>query len=203
MIAINLMPAPRQRLLAERRRLRAWVVGVLLYAAVLAAAFGVVHAMDGGSYDAATLQARATLDELNAANQASAEKHRQLDKVNAFLETARAVSRHPDWSRVLRLVAGVRPSDAVFDSVSVLKQADRRTQPKPDAKSDEAGQAYVVKISGICRTAPDVYGFVKRLEATKVFDRVTSQDIKARTLRGADCVQFTVECSVVEAGERP
>lgn len=202
MISVNLIPATRRAAAASERRIRAWGVVGSLYALVL---LGVCAAMaaDSGEVRQAAEAAQRAQERLTKVDQDLTKAKSALNATRVQLEAARAVGKHPDWSRLLgalSMLKGERVVLTTFEltSAGVAPEGDGKTDAKADGTKS---RSYTLRVAGLAEEAKDASAFVAALEATQVFDEVLLQEAKAARFNDRDVVTFRVGAVLREGRE--
>jgi len=202
MNSVNLIPAARRAAAARERRIRGWGVTGSLYALVL---LGVCAAMaaDSGEVRQAAEAALRAQQRLEKVDQDLTKAKSGLSATRAQLEAARAVGKHPDWSRLLASLATLKGERVVLTMCEVTSSG---VAPEGDGKSDAKADAtkarsYTLRVAGLAEEAKDASAFVAALEASQVFDEVLLQEAKAARFNDRDVVTFRVGAVLREGRE--
>ncbi len=210
MTGVNLLPRTRVRAEARRARVRAWTFVLAPMALATLAAAVVGHAMREGS----TLTITETkLTDLETRieglkrdlRQEEARRKGALDRL-ALLDS---VAHHPNWSRLLTLIAEARGESILLERC----QIEPVFPPAPTGKA-AAGQdtstvgtrpvRYTVTVGGVSGDALAVSDYVLALERRGIFDSVAQREVRPRSVRGVEGVAFTIECTLLELrGAKP
>ena len=201
---INLIPS--YRILAARRRLRLqqWLSISLVYCiVVVVVAAGLMRSLgqdDVELYDQLTM-----LDEQGTRVAEEVEQgHIRLQETKLVLAANQAVSRPPDWSPLMIMLADVQGDDIVM-SQWTLQPLNRDTdlaRPRtldPSAADDKPlaqTSQYRLDLKGFGRTQGGVSHFVLRLEQVPLFDHVSVQQIRRETFMSGRAVNFEVACMI-------
>ncbi len=209
MTAPNLLPPSVARRTRSTGAARAWT-GALAALTVLSG-FAVAGAL--GLAPPSFVDLRSQSLRLNAAADADyalAERFRK-DAVAAAqrLELRRAVSGHPDWSRLLALLARVRGDEAVIESVEVKrKEIEQAAATKPGTRAPASADqrprsVYAVRLAGVAADTAGATALVLRLEQSGAFDRVSLLDTQMREVAGQARTAFSIECEIADAAPAP
>lgn len=216
MNSVNFIPAgvlARQRV---RRARRAWVLGLGLATLVLGPVAAGLNRLGRGALESVR-QHRVRAEE---AAELGGARERQMAGVRHDLERRLAVldaiAGHPDWSRVLLLLAQVRGEEAAFDQITL----ERRTvtpaaAPGTAAAAAPAGRGtggdgeaagraasarppapvtvMALNLEGPSRTPAAAAGLVVRLEATGLFESVRLVQTRPDGRHGPASMGFRVE----------
>ncbi|MBY0261074.1 MAG: hypothetical protein K2Q20_01935 [Phycisphaerales bacterium] len=204
MIPVNLLPAPRVARRAHAARIRAWSLGLSVYAALIAVAAIIAHLPSHGP--SPRLQAElARLDQ--AAARSETDRTRLLTVINTQtrrLDAARAVGEHPDWSVLLTSIASARESRAVLEQIE-LKRDTVSATPKPDPAVKPAKPAramlrttYTLIVTGHAATPGAVFEYARALEGLRVFDEVVVKDTRNASLGQLPTTRFELRAVVAE-----
>ena len=202
---INLIP--RHRILAARRQLRLqqWVSVSLVYCVVVVVVVVAAGLMRSLGQDDVELHDQLTmLDEQDKRMAEEVEQGQiQLQETKLVLAANQAVSRPPDWSPLMTLLADIQGDDIVMSNWT-LQPLDRDTdRARPatldpaaaDERPDQSGQ-YRLDLKGFGRTQGDVSHFVLRLEQVPLFDSVSVLQIRRETFMSGRAVKFEVACMI-------
>ena len=218
MKSVNLIPAPR--LAARQRRLHlrrcaavccAWAVGAATVA-------GASHALWRQTDDPqADQRLSAVNDEIERTERAIAGAKIHLAAAQSTLRANEAIASQPDWSILLAVLAREVGDDVVLRScrvhpvgVNAGSRAEARRTPAIPATSTPPAAAptpppageepvtFVLESSGIARTLPSAHRFVRDLERTGLFARVTLLDSTRESFLSENAVAFRIECSLDE-----
>jgi|GEM_PF-707398 len=220
-ISVNLLPRARRLRLARRARARGWMAACLCWAGVLGlgvtgyrAAEAPARAGSARAVDPETFQRRL------------AEANGQLRLVRADLQSAKArmavassIENHPDWSRLLRLLAGLRGDEVQLRSVEASLEAPPPPPPgargarQPAAGSSGSGagagsakaaaprpERYTVRLEGLAKGPESVTAFVLALERLGLFSAVRLVETKPKDYFGLPMAGFRVECVLTDRG---
>lgn len=202
MNSVNLIPANRRAAAAREKRIRSWGVVGAGYALVLLGVCGALAADTGEIRTAsdAALKAQQRLDkvELEVAKATGA-----LAATRVQLEAARAVGKHPDWSRLLAAVAQLKGDRVALTQLELgsVGVAPEPADTKPDAKAQTKSRSYTLRIAGLAEEAKDASAFVAALEASQVFDEVLLQEAKSARFSERDIVTFRIGATLREGRE--
>jgi len=202
MNSVNLIPANRRAAAARDKRIRTWGVVGAGYALVLLGVCGALAADSG---------------EIRTASQAALKAQQRLDKVElevtkatgtlaatrVQLEAARAVGKHPDWSRLLAAIAELKGDRVALTQLELgsVGVAPEAAESKPEAKSAAKARAYTLRIAGLAEEAKDASAFVAALEASQVFDEVLLQEAKSSRFSDREIVTFRIGAQLREGRE--
>jgi len=200
-VGVDLLPRSCREALAGRRRKRVWAMVCGLYGAMVAI-----------SWLASPGPAPTLASELARANALTVVRERELETVRGEVRElarsvglAQAVGDHPNWSRLLSLVARARGEKVVLSRIAVESVAAGATD-RAQARSNEGlpRPGYEVSLAGTGVNQASVSEFVLGLERLGLFDSVTLVETRARaTSDGVQgVVEFSLRCRLVER-ERP
>ncbi len=194
---IDLLPRACREALAARRRARVWVIVCFLYGALVTF-----------SWLASPGPAPALASELARASALAQVRERDLSLLRAEVkELSRAVSHaqavgdHPDWSRLLALVARARGEKVVLARIAV-EPASAAPAERAQARTSDANArpAYELSLAGTGASQAAVSEYVLTLERLGLFESVTLVETRARaTADGVQgVVEFSLRCRLVE-----
>jgi Tfp pilus assembly protein PilN len=200
---INLLPTRRIIRLAMLRRTLRWGMGAGVYSALVA--FGVVATYAGtGPSRAAAQRERSEIESsIDAGKREIALLNQQLADARHRLKTSMEVSKHPDWSILLGVLADLRDPSMVLDKVELSKLAsDTSPSAVPAGKkkvTSDAPARFVLKVSGLGESLDAVPAFVLRLESAGLFSSVKLVESRVADLRGRQVSMFRIDCTLVDA----
>lgn len=189
--AVNLLPAYRREARASARRAKLWMTACLALCAGLC--FAYASMVRAGSED------RSRLDESVRTATAKAEDLlRQLTTVRSALgesqrrwKAIESITGHPDWSLLLALLGELRADSIMLDRISV--RAGEASKGGPGTES------YVVRVGGLSGSQQKAYEFVRRLEASALFEAVKVIETRPRPVDKVELVSFDIECRLAPA----
>ncbi len=221
MRSVNLVPP--EFVIARRRadRARIWTAVAMVYS-VIALSTGAL-AWSAGRVGGENKDRLADLNELTQKQDASLQKAREeLSVATRKIAAAREVSVHPNWTLLLRAIAGFRGADVVLSGLSIkpiMPEVPRSTGTKSgpaalNATNATGGQSetnpigYLMRLDGEARAQRSVTDFVLRLESSRVFATVRLVESKSRAqtvgsgkdARTWEIVGFSLECKLVDHG---
>ncbi len=200
---VNLIPAARRQAKQRQVRVRWWLTGCVVYAALWIAAFVAAQAVVGR-------EDRALRGEFVAGSARVQEAERTVDalrgrigRAEARLASGRAVGEQPDWSLLLAMLSSALGDETVLRSI--------RLQAPPEAAPGAAGgspgdaartlQPITLDLTGLGRTQQVVSEFVLRLEHTPLFEMVRLVDTRREPFLADYAVVFRIECVLDAGGE--
>lgn len=226
MRSVNLVPP--ELVLARRRadRTRVWAAVSVVYC-VIALSTGAL-AWSAGRVGSDNKERLADFTERTQKQNQSLQKAREeLGVATRKVAAAREVSVHPNWTLLLRAIAGFKGEHVVLKALSIkpiMPEAAAISGPakaaplaanaiQPASTQSETNPiAYIMRLDGEARTQRAVTDFVLRLEGSGVFASVRLVESKSRSqtvgsgkdARTWEVVGFTLECRLVEpAGGAP
>lgn len=193
MIGVNLMPAQRVESRRRRRRMHAWAGACAAYA-LLVLGVGAFAAAGGNGIEAIRSKiAAAALRQESSKREVDAYRA-QLNAKSRRLQSAMAVSGHPDWSILLDLLARQTGGDVVLEHVSL-----KTTTPRTGAAAAPAPRFSLV-IDGVSTTQAGVSRFAMALQQTGVFETVRPEQTQSRKIGTLDAFSFELRCELSDAG---
>lgn len=192
MNSVNLLPAAYIAASIARRRLRAWALASSAYAVVLCLGSLIAIAQRGSAGEQFEVQTSARQIELESLGGKIRTVRQELAAISAELAAARAIGVHPDWSRLLDVLATQRGDRVVLESVDL-----RTVSVTPDPKQGGAAgtlksdSKLMLEVSGLARSLSDVSNYQLALESTKLFARVALVESGPRTKSGARAIDAT------------
>ncbi len=201
---INLCPADILSRVQVRRRARAWGSWLSIYGAFLLCACG-VYATGGDTFPSGqpdVEQVRARAESLSAE---LADLRKAIAATRAEQQSVLAAQNHPDWSRLLNLVAVQRGEDVVLTGLEMRPSARKSTarSAAPAGKPDAVPGQYTIGVTGIGRSQRSVSDFVARLEGLGLFQSVSINQTGRALVEGAEMVDFSVTCELDGAPAEP
>lgn len=196
----NLIPSHRREAARRRRRLKAWIGAVSVYAAALIAVY--VGSVCAWGVDADALRRRRAVTARRVE-----EINRQIESAQADLAQARrtlaaneAIGGHPDWSLLLMLLA-----DNMNDGV-VLRRCRLSPPDADDALPAENADVvgWRLTMSGYGREVTAVSQFALALEETGLFDEVRLLKTVRQPFLAGQATHFQIRCDLgTRAEETP
>jgi hypothetical protein len=185
----NLIPAYRLTARARGRRLRAWILGGSVYAALLIGVYLGSRATWGGNREALAAEREKIDVRMQQTSRTVRSLQHELDTVNLQLHATQAIEDQPDWSLLLAMLPA-RLTDDVFL---------RRCEIKPvvaegAATAGRTDSAYVLRLAGYGRTMTSVLAFVQGLESIGLFDQVRLTRTNSEPLLAGTAISFQAEC---------
>ncbi|QQS08014.1 MAG: hypothetical protein IPK69_08335 [Phycisphaerales bacterium] len=196
---VNLLSPRLRRMAAIRRRTRLWATVLGGYVVLVLGAGGSFAALDSSGPDlAARLRdAQARLESAKAEFTRSAAA---LNTERRKVEAASVVSKHPDWSIVLGLLARSCSPGLSLTRIDLSRLEERGADDatRGSAKNAAAlGGGYSIGVQGTAPTQADATSYVLSLERSGVFDRV--EIVEARAIPGQLVgATFQLRCVLVE-----
>lgn len=186
---VNLIPAHRLAARRRRGRWRVWALAGIAYGAALGLAC--IGAQNHWQRDLPGAQRQLT----EAKRQATAIETElktariRLVRANARLETVEAIADHPDWSRLLALLAGQLSDDQVLASI--------RLAPVSAAGGNSTGR-YQLELQGRAGSHAAVSQLVGRLQDHPLFRDVRLLRSFRESAGESEAVSFQVQCALGE-----
>jgi hypothetical protein len=222
MNSVNLIPAPRLTTQKRRAHLRrcAAICGAWAVASALAA--GAAHAMWRQVEDPQFEERLAAVsDDIERTDRAIAGARIQLAAAQSTLRANEAIASQPDWSILLAVLARGIGDDVVLRSCHVhpaggaaarrgeTRRAIAVTPATPPQAANGTGAAaapvvveeaapFVLEANGIARTLASAHRFVRDLEKTGLFARVSLLDTTREPFLTEGAIAFRLECSLDE-----
>ncbi|MFO8012814.1 MAG: hypothetical protein R6X20_05845 [Phycisphaerae bacterium] len=198
----NLIPSHRLEAARRRRRLKAWVGAVSVYAAVLVTVY--VACVCAWGVDAGSLERRrqAAAERVEQVSRQIQETQAHLAEAQRTLDANRTIGGHPDWSLLLMLLSA-NMNDGV-----VLRQC--RLTP-PGAEDDTPGEApatdgvgWRLEMAGYGRQVTAVSQFALAMEKTGLFDEVRLLKTVRQPFLAGQATHFQIRCDLgTRAKESP
>ncbi len=201
----NFIPKARQYARSKRVHIRFWIVTLVIYALFMVVS-GIVYHGSAMHPDLLRLQKElAEYDQQSARLTQEAESLRpQVIEQKRILEASRSISDQPDWSMLLAYLA-----DGLLDDQVVLKSCSLKstrvgamstTQRGPGSSTEPDSSELAMVLTGYARTAPDVSGFVLRLEQFGLFDEVKLVKTNREPYLNDQAIAFEVHCLMNRKG---
>lgn len=178
--------------------LRHWVLGV---GACALAAAGVIsiEATSPPDADASRAQERLTLAQARATQSKDSVKSlaRQLRQYERELQAEQHLTKRPDWSAVLNLVAGQFDEQSVMTGFQLGEANDPKVRSAlgPLGRDVGEGSAWLI-ITGVAESNSTVPGLILRLESLGLFKRVVMTGTQREAFAGGPRIGFTLACQV-------
>lgn len=199
----NLLPSKHVHAQARRRRIFAWVIGAGVYVTVVTIGAVGTYAGTGPSRAAAQRERQEIERNIEAGKSEIAQLNKQLSDARHRLKTSSEVSKHPDWSILLKVLADLRDPSMLLDSVELSKiTTELATKPAAGSKKKApppTSTRFVLKLSGLASNLASVPPFVLRLEGIGLFSSVKLVESRAAELNGRSVATFRVECTLTDA----
>lgn len=197
MTCINLIPAYRIDAWRQRMRVRRWIAGSSIYALIaLIAAMTAAALMNQNDRDL-TQDIAFTQGKVQSTGSALAALLPELTESKATLDASKAVTRQPDWSLLLTMLAEIRGEKVLLREVELqpISMGESSVTNYPGDQSILAHPpGYVVTVEGLGLSQIDISQFVLRMEQTNVFNRVTVLITRREPFHNVDAVAFELEC---------
>jgi hypothetical protein len=194
---VNLIPVARREAKQQQTRVRLWLSGCFVYAALWIAAF-VAAKVVVGSEDrvlrAKFVEASAQVQETE---NAVAALRGRIGRDEVRLASGQAVGEQPDWSLLLAMLSSALGDETVLRSVR-LKAPPEAAPGGPDAGgASDAAQTLppiTLDLTGLGRTQQVVTEFVLRLEQMPLFKQIRLVDTRREPFLNNHAVLFRIEC---------
>lgn len=211
---VNLLPSWRLRRLRARARARGWGGVLTAWCGALVLVSGAIGSLGAGPDAAAARRLEAARGRVAQQQAEWVAANEELAGVRKRLAQARAVADHPDWSRLLALLAQVRGEETMLESLELTRIETAAVQavgvaaagPRvaaalangavPAAK--RVRERFGLKLAGVARSAGAVTRLVLALEESGVFVSVRLIEAKPAELGGAGASAFRIECELAE-----
>jgi Tfp pilus assembly protein PilN len=209
MLGVNLIPAPRQQMIARRRRLRRWTVGVIAYGVLLMIGCAVCAAAMSAESDETSQALEKATRQIEELSHNSSKLRPQLTEVETRLSVARLVGDQPDWSLLLTLVGECLDEDIVL-SATKLEPAKNIAPAVPTTRAAKTGskneplvhdEVLTLNLQGLARSPAAVTQFVLRLERLRLFHQVTLLSSARQAVGSSETTAFRIECVLHRSGE--
>ena len=197
--------APQWRKLAARRavRCRFWLAGCTAYAAVLILAYGVCYGQWHGADNHVREQLTEADKRIDEIDRVIARTVARLAQSRLDLRVNRVLSERPDWSVVLRLVAGTLGDDLVLRECKLVTTDDRSTGGPVGQEPPSGSRALTLNLRGHARSQASISRYALRLEQTSLFDKVTVLETRREPFLTGESVAFSVTCSIRGTTTKP
>lgn len=202
---INLIPFRRLERRRQRTLRRWWFVGCAGYAVTVAVAAAAALTYDSRSGSGVQSRLAAVGVEVDRGSADVSQVTLELDQTSSVLRSSRAIAEQPDWSSLLALLAAKAGEDVTLKGCSVRpRQTSAVAAPRPAPGVAGASPAVahdptlIVNVLGLGSSQTAVSQFALRLEATRLFDRVTLLDTSREAFAGEQLVSFRIECTLAE-----
>lgn len=207
MMRVNLIPQSRLQARVVRTRVRRWSWIVGGYVAILGITWLVTSLPAADRSAEVAAQLVKLNDRIAAGTREQTEIQAAITRTMRSVETAQAVSDHPDWSVLLRAIAGVRGEDVLLESVKLDRRVETPATPPAGAKPVKAAAnakgaappapkvTYSLTLGGLGLTQSAVVKFVRRLEDLGALDTVHIKQTRTASFEGTPAVGFELECT--------
>ncbi len=195
--SVNLLSPQLRRVAGLRRRSRTWATVLSGYVVLVLVAGGSFAALDssGPDLDARLRDAQARLESAKSEFTRTAAA---LNTERRKVEAASIVSKHPDWSIVLGLLARSCTPGLTLSRVDLTRLDERPGESTSRGTGkDAAPTGYSIGVQGTAPTQADATSYVLVLERSGVFDRV--EIIESRAISGQLVgATFQLRCVLIE-----
>lgn len=140
------------------------------------------------------VQAQARLDQTSSQARNISQQLRQQERE---LQAEEQLTRRPDWSGVIRLVAQQFNQDLVMTGFQLdnAQDGDVRRALGPLAQDVDEESVWLI-LTGVAETNRDVPGLILRLEQLGLFERVVMTGTQREGFAGGQRTGFTLACQV-------
>jgi len=199
---VNLIPMARRDAKRRRAAMRRWLLICTMYALLLPASFTARYLFANGGNQAVANNLNDVASQIAESKLTLASLKPQLVEAQRTLAANRAVSRQPDWSLLLGLIAQTLGDDVVLRNCQLNPVTEHPTgaQTPEDATTIAAPDQYLLQISGLGRTQAAVSQFILRLEQLQLFDRVNLISTAREPFGAGRAFGFQVECELSRQG---
>lgn len=217
---INLLPPWRAQRWQARLRARRWIGLLTAWCGVLSMAAVWARTLDTGVDSTPQRRLDAARARVAGENAELVTVRAELAAVQQRLSTAKAVADHPDWSRLLTLLARVRGEDTVIESLTLARveaPAPARTPSPPTPNANITAPAgapaavppprprerYSLALTGLAKSAGAVTRLVLSLEQTRAFSGVKLVETRPTVVGASAASSFRIDCELAEREEAP
>ena len=188
---VNLIPMPRRHARQQRRRVRMWISACTVYSVMLVAAYCVIHSTLGHAGEDLKDELLVVSNDIRTTQDKVTQVTPQVQAASLTLAASRAVGSQPDWSILLALLGDELGDRVVLSSVRIEPTAD---QNKNASATSAVAQRYTLHLQGVGQTQALVSQYVLKLEASKLFDRITLIDSNRAPFGSGEAVSFRLGC---------
>lgn len=182
MTRMNLLPAELVARRCRARRIAMWAWVLCAGGAVAVAGGALVRVTSSGLGLDTSVKITAIRAQTEEERGATARLTAEAADLRRRAQVAAQVSRRPDWSILLGVLASERGGGVVLESVEV----------KPVPSGAVAPSGFAISVAGLAETMSDAQGYVLRLEGLGMFDEVRLVETVRTTARGREAVRFAV-----------
>ena len=207
MTDINLISIKRQHVRKQRAYAKRWLAICLIYSLVLLVGCGVYRVVWGLN----TPDTGTGLLDLEAQARSIQKKidrmQTHLVESKLSLQANRDLEEHPDWSLLLRFLAGMLGEDLFLRECDVQASSPSLPQATPENRliqqvDSPASQPTVrLSIKGMGRSLEAVSQFTVRIEQTQLFTQVKLIDTHIEPYLKGKVIVFRVECTLGATAE--
>jgi hypothetical protein len=208
----NLMPAYRQQQLLLRIRLGRWkrLAGALCATLVLAYV-GCCLAWSG-TETPPVAESNKLADKIARSSAAEKKFKSEISQVQFTLDSARAVAQQPDVSILLASLSKSLSDETFLYQVKLKLKADStgetvqrspeapalmQKEKSPSGKGADRSTSPILYLAGFAKSQAGLSRFVRKLEETEIFEKVTIVQNSSQPLFNGDAVGFKLECPMV------
>ncbi|GJQ30590.1 MAG: hypothetical protein HBSAPP03_24740 [Phycisphaerae bacterium] len=194
--SINLLSRRRKELLRRRHRVRLWSLTLGFYV------MGLVVAWSAYATGMRTLSPAEALADVQVRLDARETERKILEKdlakLRAQIDLIDAVTDHPDWSHLLRLIARANGEEVALQRLTITMNPGAAGMKGSDLPVRGPWSVAMTGVAPSQRTASE---FVARLERLGVFQTVTLTETRERADPDASSAQvdFSVSCALGNA----
>lgn len=193
---VNLIPAARREARQRQTRVRLWLSGCFVYAALWIVAFVAAQVVVGSEDRALRGRFVAGAAAVQEAEKTVAALRGRIGRDEARLASGQAVGAQPDWSLLLAMLSSALGDETVLRSIRL--QAPPEAAPGGPGGDGSDGARTLPPITldliGLGRTQQVVSEFVLRLEHMPLFKQIRLVDTRREPFLNDHAVVFRIEC---------
>ncbi len=198
MTTFNLIPAPYAARLHERTVVRWWSLGAAACGMLLTAVAVVSTVTSPRDTDHIIDRMTEASARADAATKQTTRWRIEAARSARELAARRAVGEHPDWSLLLTRLAAELGDTIVLERCDLTASQVAPPATKAGEPQGPTVKRYTIDVAGLGPTQSQVLRFVSAIESWKVFDKVTLEESRARSIGGVEGLAFRVRLRLDE-----
>ncbi|TSA40288.1 hypothetical protein D4Q85_00010 [bacterium] len=202
MTAFNLIPSPHLAKHHERTVRRWWIAGVAACVLTSAILTAIVITTAPADTDRTTERIAEAATRADAATKKATRWRVEAARSARELTARRAVGEHPDWSLLLARLASQRGDSIVLETCDVSASVIFAPVVKAGEDASPPVRRYTITVAGLGPTQSHVLQYVSAIEGWRVFDKVTLEESRARTIGTQEGHSFRLRMTLDEGGRR-
>jgi len=199
MQSANLMPRHRLDARQRRNRLRLWLAGGSIYAALVLGGYVLCCSLWAGNPDALTEELQDASRRIGQSRSAASNLQRELAAAEATLKANESVGKQPDWSLLLRLLSKCTGPDVILRQCRLNGESSQPARDGSSKRPDQGEGRFILRLAGYGQAQASVSKFVFALEQTTLFEEVKLVRARREPFLSGHAVAFQVDCVLGES----